>query len=66
MTTYCDRCRRPLYREPVLVGGKKLGPKCAEKVGDLLSQPQPRAQITSRRRTRRADSRQPALFTEVT
>lgn len=59
----CARCRRKLFREPVIVEGQKLGPTCAAKVGDLLTQPAERKPARARR-ARRGDERQLAL--EVT
>lgn len=57
--SHCARCRRPvLFTNLVVVEGKGYGKSCSEKVGDLLTQPQRRVQITSRRRKQSGDSRQ--------
>lgn len=61
----CARCRRPV-KEPEIVNGRGYGKRCAELVmfGDLF-EPQPRTQITSRKRKQRGDSRQTPLFAEA-
>lgn len=52
----CARCRRPV-RKPVIVDGRGYGRTCAALVGDLLTQPAPRAEGAKPRR-KRADERQ--------
>ena len=59
MYSHCTRCRRAvLSANLVVVDGKAYGRTCAAKVGDLLVQPQRRAQVMPRTRRPRGDARQ--------
>lgn len=66
MYSHCTRCRRPvLFTNLVVVDGKGYGRSCSAKVGDLLVQPQRRAQVVPRTRRARLDARQTPLFREA-
>lgn len=54
----CARCRRPLTREPIVIGGHGFGPRCAQMVGDLLTQLVRKSVVTRKPRRRSGAERQ--------